>query len=609
MPISPALHDSHAELIVRALAGDECTMGRVLAPLAHLDLSLMSRLTHDRIAEGLAGELSGDISGDEVAIEVLYVPDEEHLAALLLRAPHDGDDGHWFTLRAPAGAPSVDEWAQSGRPFPDEWATPLTDPTDALLVEAWGRALSPRSLLRGALTGDGEAVMAVPIGPGQSVMVMRADRLDAAIADDSPDVFVQLAAPLLDPERLGYVPMLAPVVSYDGEDGWRSWAGPAADTIAAGRAMLVHALDADHAAEAIEAAARRLGVASAAEPDIPEGFPADETLPDSVAGASDFDDTRRWFRTRSDAPFWVRAGDVATLAAGRALTIGDAAAVIVGERAHLAHIGHTVADAVAAKTGDAAYVRDHDRLQVRIGTEGVAQFGMQNLARRMTPDEILAHVLQMHTDSRAYRGERTLDMSARWFALQLRPRDWTDEHFGAEVRLHHRRDIADDADQDKFTLVATLEDEQQLTYLTESVWKTLPEDHRARDVAQLITEDLARVRIDAHVATVADRPPHGPMCVIAGTNIASALADDGLLAGLVAALRARGIALPGSLIAYAPTADLALIGARTDDMTHRLDMGNSEAETRGWRRGLPLRFVRLIDDLPAPVGIFSVDVA
>lgn len=595
---------------MRALAGDECATGRVLAPLAHLDLALMSRLAHDQIVEGLMGELGG--ARDEVDVEVLYVPDEEHLAALLLRAPHGRADGHWFTLRGPAGAPSVDEWAQTGRPFPDEWATPLTDPTDALLVEAWGRALSPRSLLRGALTGGGEAVMGVPLGPGQSVMVMRVDRLDAAIADDSPDVFVQLAAPLLNPERLGYVPMLAPVVSYDGEDGWRSWAGPAADTIAAGRAMLVHALDADYAAEAIDMAARRLGEVPAGEPDIPEGFPADEDRPGSAAGGvphSDFDDSRRWFRTRSGAPFWVRAGDVATLAAGRALTIGDAAAVIVGERAHLAHIGHVVADAVAAKTGDAAHVRDHDRLQVRIGAEGVAQFGMQNLARRMTPDEILEHVLQMHTDSRAYRGEGTLDMSARWFALQLRPRTWTDKHFGADVALRHRRDITDDADQAKFTLVATLEDEQQLTYLTESVWKTLPEDYRQRDVAELISDDVARVRIDARVATVADRPPHGPMCVIAGTNIASALADDGLLSGLVAALRGHGIALPASLIAYSPTTDLALIGARTDDMTHRLDMGNSEAETHGWRRGLPLRFVRMVDDLPAPVGIFSLDVA
>lgn len=609
MPIAPVLHNTHAALCIRAFGPDGRSVAdNVLCPLPHLSLSTMTDIVHGDAIEGLTDRFE-DTPGN-ITMEVMYGPDEPDLPGLLYRAERAGR-GEWFLVADPDGAEHLNEWASDGRPFPPGWLEQLDDaPTDGSLVVSWGRALSPRMLLRGVLLADDEAVSATTLGPGQVAVVVRSDRLSAAEFENDDEAFAALLAPFIAPERLGYAPLLARAIGYDGDDGWRSWAGPAARTIETGTIALLHATDPARIDAAIQTAAQRSSATPIAEPAVPEGFTRAEDLPAEIATPEvvDSHDPRRWFASDHGGHFWVRASEVASLAAGRALTIADAAAILVVERNQLVNIGLQVAREFTERTGDPAHLLDHDRLQLRIGDIGVAQMGLIQLSRKRPPEGIVEDAVRMHADTSAIRTRTGVDMSGRWFALQPRPRDWAQQKtFSAGNPLMYRRDITDDAGQDTITLVATLEDEHSLMYLTRSLWETLPAECRDHDIDALCERDLPRVRFEANVSAVADRPPHGPMCVIAGSNISSALVNDRLLAGFVAALAAVGHTLNGPLVAYAGYTDLVLIGVRTDDMTHRLDVGNSEADAHGWRKGLPLRYVRMVDALPEPAGTFSLN--
>lgn len=538
--------------------------------LEDLSLRQLETLGELRLPDMVCPECEVDLVPERG--RVTYQPDERELARLVCDTDLSGDHGptsRWSLLEGGALRPIH-----------------VTD--EAGLVRAWGRPLSVREHLRLTLaqaTEKPDTMLAVPVGPGQVAYAMAFTRPpDLGDPADVARMEAKLAESLPRAEQLtGMRPALLLATTYAGAGDVDDWAGPFAEPLRRGQLMLFTLVDLDTADRRLEEEARRQGA-------IPDRFDLAE-LPEGLHEHRRELPERTWF-TVDGHRLSVDAGDVPWFAAGRALTIAEAAGVAIADRVPVARrlgrlAARLAADAdcpsVAAPSFDTVLVGD-------VGPAGRALVvNLERIASRNPDDDEAALAEARRMVGRLRADQRICDCEGAWFISQLRHAEDPILEDLALIRTGEIQDLRGDV----FVLVATRECAHEISYLTAPQLERLvgPEGLEAK-----IAEDRARVRMTMAARLVQGADGRAVGAILNGDRIATCLADADLRAALMGALSSSSPLRP-PLIALAPTTDVILAFTPSPDAMSMMETALLR-ERRRWDGvpGSPLGFVGELDE-------------
>ncbi|WP_246551644.1 YecA family protein [Miltoncostaea oceani] len=611
MPIAPTIQQTFLEFIIRAEPQGRPPMaGVMLAPPQSVGLRVLDEVVSGQLPDAMARH----IAGVPARFELYLAPDESALEVLcvsgLVDQPGSSSSATWSLVSPPGTSEDLRRHLISGEPVPDSWRRQINVDSEDDLQTQWGRVLSVRDRLRlllSELSGEeGLAFRSAWASPGQLIVAASlggpaiSESVAAMLAGAEPSAsFVDaLAAQMPSPEVLGPMPIRASALSYEGPEGWEDWAGPFADGIRDGDYFICHLIDSRRLADLLEQAIARFGLERT---DAGEPFPSAEPS----VGPEDLLGYQHWLLGAPGVPFTVSLGEFVDEAAGRGMTIAEAVSLVVGRGATHAALTREISDAFSAETGHPATAVSPEAL-VLGGSERQLVANVASLLRRLSPEEVVAHLVRSHRESLTGPGLGAFGLEGRWFMTHLRRREWRESELPI-LDCARVEPVADSTGAEGvFELIGALEDEHSVGWLSETMLERIRNIQPGYDLDAALEDGLERMTFSGRSIGFGgtDRPLSA---VIHSSNIPSALAHPSLRRGLVLRLR-HDYALRPPLLVIAYSSEVMIVSANLDPDRSLVDRGLDLLRAEGMRdQGSRLGALWLIEDEAGePQGAFDL---